>query len=142
MGGVKETPIARRLVRMVSLCVFAGIVVVACASEPPRPVDASVLLPLPPGYSVVDQSPDGDTTRFCNHISCGRWWDVRPEDESREPDLHAGVIAAHVGELTGVVLEPDSSPSETLRYSYESDDLRIRIRVRDSGDITVQVSNQ
>ena len=142
MGGVKDTPILRRLVRMVSLCAFIGLVVVGCASEPPGPVDESVLLPLPPGYSVVDQSPDGDTTRFCNHISCGRWWDVRPEDDSVEPDLHAAVIAAHVGENAGVVVGRDSSGSETLRYSYESDDLSIGIRVVDSGDIMVGVTNR
>lgn len=136
-GVVKDTRSCARLVRMVSLCVFMGLVVLACASEPPGPVDESVLLPLPAGYEIVH-----DSAGFifeCEAESCSRRWTVRAEDPSR--DDHPETLAAHVGSKLQEELRLVEHPTHDPRYIFSSDDLWVQVLQLEPGLIRISVNS-
>ena len=135
---VENTPILRRLVRLLSLCVSTGLLVVACASGPPQPVDDSVLLPLPAGFTIVEDSNDGPIQ--CGRTSCGRVWVLQPDSDAPTED-HVAIIATHVGSNVGKTLEPGNLPESERWLLYESNDLSIRVEPLDNGQVRVGVSN-
>lgn len=125
------------------LATLVGVLLLAVASgcgSPPQPIDESVLLPLPDGYVVVD-----DSLGYifeCEH-SCWRRWHVAPAGAPPAAD-HLAVVAAHVEETVGKPLRLTSWSAGSVDpagYYYSGKETWISVRPEAGGLIAVSFND-
>ena len=110
--------------------------VVSCATGP-EPVADELLLPLPAGYTVVEDSVGGAFD--CGTATCNRRWTVRASVADDLAVDHAATLATHVGANVGRTLELVDHPDIDPRHIYASSSLWIKVQLLPSGLIEVAV---